>query len=216
MYRHLSVVLSAATALAALGLSGCSPSQPKIASSPVSPVAPATSSPIAVHPPTAALPAPSALTDVLSRLADPNVAGINKVNLVEGATPESAPTLDKFTNALRDNGYLPMTFAANDIAWSDKNPSNVKATIRVNTAQANNGSFTFPMEFTPFQGGWQLSRRTAEMLLALGKSPATTTPAPSPAPAPGPEPTPAPAPAPQPAPAPAPPPESGPADSPPA
>ncbi len=203
MHRHLSVALSAATAVAAVGLSGCSPSEPKVSSSTASSAVPATSSPVTA-PPTTPLPAPEALTDVLSRLADPNVPGINKVNLVEGATPESAGTLDKFTNALRDNGYLPMTFAANNIAWSDKNPSNVMATISVNTAQANNGKFTFPMEFTPFQGGWQLSRRTAEMLLALGNSPAVTTPAPSPAPAPAPAPAPQPAPAPAPAPQPAP------------
>jgi hypothetical protein len=193
MHRHLSVALSAATAVAVFGLSGCSPSEPKVSSSAASSAIPATSSPVAA-PPTTPLPAPETITDVLNRLADPNVPGINKVNLVEGATPESAGTLDKFTNALRDNGYLPMTFAANTIAWSDKNPSNVMATISVNTAQANNGKFTFPMEFTPFQGGWQLSRRTAETLLALGNSPAMTTPAPSLAPAP------APAPAPQPAP----------------
>ncbi|BCO83904.1 hypothetical protein MINTM011_22390 [Mycobacterium paraintracellulare] len=118
------------------------------------------------------MPPPEALTDVLARLADPNVPGDAKVSLVEGATPESAASLDKFTNALRDNGYLPMTFAANDIAWSDKNPSNVQASVAVHTAQANNANFTFPMEFAPFQGGWQLSRHTAETLLALGKSPA--------------------------------------------
>jgi len=61
------------------------------------------------------------------------------------------------------------------------------ATINVKTSQANNRNFTFPMEFTPFQGGWQLSRRTAEMLLALGNSPAPapeSTPAPAPSQAP--------------------------------
>ena len=151
-------------------------------------------------PPTAPLPPPEALTEVLNRLADPNVPGINKVSLVEGATPESAATLDKFTNALRDNGYLPMTFAANNIAWSDKNPSNVMATVSVNTPRANNGKFTFPMEFTPFQGGWQFSRRTAEMLLALGNSPSATAPPPSSPPSPAPVPPPAPAPPPPPAP----------------
>jgi hypothetical protein len=135
---------------------------------------------IVAAPPTAPLPAPQALIDVLNRLADPNVPGTDKVSLVADATPESAGTLDKFVSALRDNGYLPMTFAANNIAWSDKNPSNVMATISVKTSQANNRNFTFPMEFTPFQGGWQLSRRTAEMLLALSNSPA---PAPSQAPA---------------------------------
>ena len=178
--------------------------------------APPTSSTIVISP-TTPLPTPEALIDILTRLADPNVTGINKVSLVEGATPESAATLDKFTNALRDNGYLPMNFVAHDIAWSDKTPSNVVATIDVNTAQRANASFHFPMEFTPFQGGWQLSRRTAEMLLALGKSPAVTPPA-SPAPAPAPEPPPSPPPAPAPAPvpqlAPAPAPEPSPTPAP--
>ncbi|WP_253843019.1 hypothetical protein, partial [Mycobacterium colombiense] len=183
MHRPLLVALSAATAVAAVGLAACSSPHPKSDSSTASSLPPASSSQVAA-PVTAPLPPPEALTDVLARLADPNVPGASKVNLVEGATPESAATLDKFTNALRDNGYLPMTFNANDIAWSDKNPSNVKTTIAVHTALANNSNFTFPMEFTPFQGGWQLSRHTAEMLLALGKSPAAPT-SEAPAPPPG-------------------------------
>jgi len=195
MHRHLSAALSAATAVAAVGLSACSSSAPPVASSTTSSAESAPSNPVAASP-TAALPAPQALTDVLSRLADPNVPGINKVGLVEGATPESADTLDKFINALRDNGYLPMSFAANNIAWSDKNPSNVMVSVSVSTARTNNGNFTFPMEFTPSQGGWQLSRRTAEMLLALGNSPAATGPSPAPAPEPAPAPAPAPAPTP--------------------
>ena len=196
MPRRVFVALSAAVVAAALA--GCAHTGPKVVSSSSS-VVPVTSTPLIVAaPPTAPLPPPDALIDVLNRLADPNVPGVNKVNLVEGATPDSAGTLDKFTNALRDNGYLPMTFAANDVAWSDKNPSHVMATVAVKTAQANNGNFTFPMEFTPFQGGWQLSRRTAEMLLALGNSATGTTPSnppPSPAPAPAPAPPPAPPPA---------------------
>ncbi|OMC48262.1 hypothetical protein [Mycobacterium sp. IS-1264] len=182
MHRNPSVALSAAIAVAAIGLAGCSHKEPKVASSSPSAPVPAASSPVIVAPPTAPLPPPEALTEVLNRLADPNVPGINKVSLVEGATPESAATLDKFTNALRDNGYLPMTFAANNLAWSDKNPSDVMATVSVNTPRANNGKFTFPMEFTPFQGGWQLSRRTAETLLALGNSPSDTAPPPGPTP----------------------------------
>ena len=200
MRRRLAVALSTAV-LAALGLSGCSTTESK--TSPASSTLPASSSPVAVTP-TAALPPPEALTDVLNRLADPNVPGVNKLNLVEGTTPESAATLDKFTNALRDNGYLPMTFAANDIAWSDKNPSDVAATVSVNTAGSSNGGFTFPMEFAPYQGGWQLSRRTAEMLLALGNSAEPTPPPSSPPPSPAPPPPPAPEQAPPPAPAPAP------------
>jgi hypothetical protein len=193
MRRNLFVTLSAATSVAALMLCGCSHSQPKLPASATSSAVHATSSPLVVAaPPTAPLPAPDALIDVLNRLADPNVPGINKVNLVEGATPESAATLDKFTNALRDNGYLPMTFAADNIAWSDKNPSNVMTTVSVHTPRGNNGAFTFPMEFAPYQGGWQLSRRTAEMLLALGNSPAPTATPPGAAPSPAPPPEPAP------------------------
>lgn len=213
MRRHLSATLSAATVLAAVGISGCSShQQPRIASS-VPAAAPATSSTVVISP-TTPLPPPEALTDILTRLVDPKIPGINKVSLVEGATPESADGLDKFTNALRDNGYLPINFVAHDIAWSDKTSSDVVASIDVNTAQPANASFRFPMEFTPFQGGWQLSRRTAEMLLALGKPPAVAPPA-SPAPAPAPEPAPAPPPAQQPAPAPVPGPETGPTPSPP-
>ena len=176
MRRHAVVLLGAAAIVAAAGLSGCS-GGPKVDAGAASSEAIATPSPVG-SPPAAPLPPPEALTDVLGRLADPNVPGSNKVGLVEGATPESAATLDKFSNALRDNGYLPMTFVAKDIAWSDKNPSNVTATVTVNTAQAKNRVFTFPMEFTPAQGGWQLSRKTADMLLALNSS----SPSPSPTP----------------------------------
>ena len=199
MDRRLIIAVSAAAVVAALGLSGCSSGDSKNSSSAAESAAPAASSPLAA-PPAAPLPPPEALTDVLSRIADPNVPGINKVNLIEGATPESAATLDTFTNALRDNGYQPMTFVADNIAWSDKNPSDVMATITVKAAHANNGAFTFPMEFTPTQGGWQLSKRTAETLLALGNSPAITTPASTPAPAPAPSSAPTEAPAPSPAP----------------
>jgi hypothetical protein len=194
MRRNFAVVISAATAAAVLGISGCSSNESKTSSSVPSSAA-ATSSPPA-PPPAAPLPPPEALTDVLSRLADPNVPGVSKLNLIEGATPDSAATVDKFTNALRDNGYQPVTFVVDNIAWSDKNPSDVMATITVRTARANNGVFTFPMEFTPFQGGWQLSKRTAQTLLDLGSSPGMTTPAQSRAPAP----TGAPAPAAPPAP----------------
>jgi hypothetical protein len=201
MLRNLSVTLSAAAAVAVMGLAGCMHNGPKVVSSPSSTVHAPSSSLIIAAPPTTPLPAPEALIDVLNRIADPNVPAINKMNLVEGVTPEGADKLDKFTAALRDNGYLPMTFAADNIAWSDKHPSNVMATINVNTSQANNRKFTFPMEFTPCpppQGGWQLSRQTAEMLLALGNSPAPTPPALGPAP--GPAPTQAPSQAPSPSP----------------
>ncbi|RFD23843.1 hypothetical protein MUBE_14935 [Mycobacterium uberis] len=178
--RTLLTALSATAAVVVLGFTGCTHSHSSTSSSAVPSILPSISSPIAT-PPATALPTPETLTDVLSRLADPNIPGIDKVSLIEGATLDSAVTLDKFSSALRDNGYLPITFVANNITWSDKNPSDVLATISVNTAQANNDVFSFPMEFTPFpppQQGWQLSKLTAEMLLEFGNSSGLTSPAP--------------------------------------
>lgn len=213
MHRQLTVALCATATVAALGLSGCSPGESRVARSGGPSVLPTISTAFA-EPPAAPLPPPEAITDVLGRLVDPNVPGTNKVGLIEGATSESAPTIDKFTNALRDNGYMPMTFTASNMAWSDKNPTDVMATIAVNSTRGNTGIFNFPMEFTPFQGGWQLSKQTADMLLALGNSastPAQAPPAPSQAPAPAPT---APAPASDPAPAPSPGPPETPGPSP--
>lgn len=124
------------------------------------------------------MPAPEALTDVLYRLADPAVPGIEKLNLVEGATPDKAVVIDRFATALRDGGYAPMTFDATNIAWSGRDPSDVVATINVTPANPEAGGFSFPMEFTPYEEGWQLSERTAGMLLAFGNSPAETAPKP--------------------------------------
>jgi hypothetical protein len=203
MHRLLRTALSTATVVAAFGLVGCSRSEP-VSSPSAEPTVPTTTSEVAAVP-VAPLPAPDALTAVLARLADPAVPGTEKLNLVEGATPDSAAKLDKFSNALRDGGYLPLTFTANDLAWSDKNPSNVMATVSVNTAQPNRGVFTFPMEFTPsaaVTGGWQLSKRTADMLLALNNSQSPSPPAVTPPAAPAPTESPSPAPAPAPAPAP--------------
>jgi hypothetical protein len=217
MHRHLTVAVCAAVAAAALGLSGCSPGESKVATS----GGPSALSPISsgiADPATAPLPPPEAITGVLGRLVDPSVPGADKVGLIEGATSDSAPTIDKFTNALRDNGYMPMTFTATNMAWSDKNPTDVMATIGVNSTRGNSGIFNFPMEFTPFQGGWQLSKQTADMLLALGNSSSTppppAAPGQAPAPAPGPPPATGPAPAPAPAPSPGPTATPGPSPSP--
>ncbi|TGD86382.1 hypothetical protein BayCH28_17940 [Mycolicibacterium sp. CH28] len=169
--RHaLSAVLSAATIVAALGLSGCSDhGESKSTQGPIE-----QSSAVALAPPpanTAALPAPEALTDVLYRLADPAVQGTDKLALVEATTPDDAATIDKFAAALRDGGFTPLTFTADEIRWSDRRAGDALATVNVTTSNAANpGGFTFPMEFHPIGGGWQLSRETADMLLAFGNA----------------------------------------------
>ena len=193
MHRHLSLALCAAAVVATFGLAGCWHREPKVplASSP-SPV-PVASSPVVQAPPkspTAPLPPPEALTAVLNRLADPQVLAGKKLGLVEGATPDNVVTLDKFTNALRDNGYLPLTLVAKDVAWSEANPSNVRSTVTITTAKGV--KFTFPMEFTPNQGAWQLSLRTAEMLMGLGDSSTAQSPPRNPAAPPAAIPAPAP------------------------
>lgn len=158
--------------VAGLGLSGCSPApQPGQAAMPVT-VSP--SQPAAPAPPPAAAPLPpaDALTDVMYRLADPAVPGPAKLILVAGSSAPDAAVLDRFAAALRDGGFNPATFTATDIRWSQTPPGDVVATITVTTANpAEPAAFTFPMEFTPApDGGWQLTRDTAEMLFAFGNS----------------------------------------------
>ncbi|OBA84864.1 hypothetical protein A5662_04785 [Mycobacteriaceae bacterium 1482268.1] len=123
----------------------------------------------AVAPPDSSpLPAPEALIDVLTRLSDPAVPGADKTALVELATAGDAAALDKFGKALADNGALPLTFAATDLKWSETDAGNVVATVNVTTANQPPGTFTFPMEFTPVRDGWQLTRKTADLLLEFG------------------------------------------------
>ena len=112
----------------------------------------------------------------MARLADPNIPGAEKVGLVEHATADDATALDRFGRALRDGGYLPVTFEATDLTWSQDNKGNVLTNVVVKTANQQGGDFTFPMEFSPIQGSWQLTRQTADMLLQLGQDPARPTP----------------------------------------
>jgi hypothetical protein len=134
---------------------------------------------VAAARPAAPLPPPEALTGVLYRLADPAVPGTEKLSLVEGATADNAVAFDKFATALLDGGYAPMTFEATGIAWSDRDPADVVANVNVTTPNRNVHGFSFPMEFKPYQGGWQLSQQTADMLLAFGASPVGAGPTPT-------------------------------------
>lgn len=168
MYRRLTTVLSAATIVAALGLSGCSGDEHGASSA----TEPPPSAPIisTASAQSAPLPAPEALTGVLYRLADPSVPGAAKLNLVEGATADNAAVLDQFATGLLNGGYAPMKFDARDLKWSDRDPANVVATVEVSSPTPGVAKFSFPMEFKPYQQGWQLSARTAEMLLAFSSA----------------------------------------------
>jgi hypothetical protein len=166
MRRGLTAVLSTAAVAAVLGLPGCSNDEDN--SSPQT-AAPSTSaSPrVAAAPQVAPLPAPDALAGVLYRLADAAVPGPQKLNLVEGATPESAGVFDQFANALINGGYTPVKFDVRDVNWSDRDPVDVVANVDVSSSAPRGPRFAFPMEFKPYQGGWQLSARTADVLLAF-------------------------------------------------
>lgn len=122
------VVLAAGAAVFAL--SACSSSSDK--ASPTSSSAPQStaSSAAAAAAPDHPLPDPAALTDVLNRLADPNLPGAEKVTAVQGATPEQ---LDKFTKAIGDAGFSPLSFTVKDPKWSTETPGDVEAVVTINS-----------------------------------------------------------------------------------
>jgi uncharacterized lipoprotein YbaY len=171
--RSRAAVLGAVTLVAALGLSGCSDDK----SSAPSPTAFTPSSPPTVSPTEtgAPLPPPTALTDLMSRLADPNVPGPDKVGLIQDGTPADAAALDRFGKALRDSGYAPLTFEAADLTWAQDQPGNVMANITIKASGTQAGrDLEFPMEFSPQQDSWQLTRQTTDLLLQMGQQPTAT------------------------------------------
>lgn len=146
----------------AVALSGCAAdreSRPADASA----VPPAAPPGLAVPPDPGPLPPPEALTDVLYRLADPAVPGNGKLGLVAGATTSDAAALDGFAAALRDGGFAPLTVSAADLGWADT-AGDVRAVVTMSGPQPSD-EFRFPLEFHPHDGGWQLSRETADLLL---------------------------------------------------
>jgi len=127
----------------------------------------------------APLPPAADLAKVLYQLGDPGVPGSQKLNLVEGATPENAAVFDQFAAALLNGGFAPMKVDVRDVAWSDRDPADVVANVDVSSPNPRGPRFAFPMEFTPIRGGWQLSARTADVLLAYSPAqavPSATTP----------------------------------------
>ncbi|WP_081343679.1 MULTISPECIES: hypothetical protein [Mycobacteroides] len=192
MARHLQLAVVAAGA-AVLALTACSSSNDKAAPASASATQPASSAAAAAvpnHP----LPDPAVLTDVLNRLADPNLPGAEKITAVQGATPEQ---LDKFTKAIGDAGFSPLSFTVKDPKWSTETQGDVEAVVTINSPSPKMGGFAVPMSFSPEGESWKLSKRTSDLLLKTGTSLAgTATPHEAPpAGAPAPE-TPAPAPTP--------------------
>jgi hypothetical protein len=168
MGRRLTAVLSTAAIAAVLGVPGCSKGEDNASPETTAPSTSASASAsVAAGPQVAPLPAPDALAAVLYRLADAAVPGTQKLNLVEGATPESAAVFDQFATALINGGYTPVKFDVRDVNWSDRDPADVVANVDISSTNSHGPRFGFPMEFKPYQGGWQLSARTADVLLAF-------------------------------------------------
>lgn len=175
MPRPLTAVVSAVSIVGALSLSGCSADEHS-APSPTEPPPSASTTATAARQ-VAPLPSPDDLAKVLYQLGDPGVPGSQKLNLVEGATPDNAAVFDQFATALLNGGFTPMKVDVRDLGWSDRDPADVVANVNVSSPNPRGPRFSFPMEFTPYQGGWQLSARTADVLLAFGAgqpAPATT------------------------------------------
>jgi len=140
-------------------------------------------------PPGAPLPAPTALSDVMNRLADSNVPGAEKTGLIESPVPGDAAALDTWGQALRQNGYDPVTFEARDLRWVQGASDKISAVVSLKTANPQAGDFSYPMEFILTAGSWQLARRSADELLGADSpqaSPATPPPAVPPPPPPAP------------------------------
>ena len=175
MRRSRTAVLGAVTLVAALGLSGCSDDKiPAPSPTPLPLSQPATVPPSPTET-GAPLPPPTALTDLMSRLADPNISGPDKVSLIQNGTPDDAAALDRFGKALRDSGYAPLTFEATDLTWAQDQPGNVIANITIKAGGPQAGKdLEFPMEFSPQQDSWQLTRQTTDLLLQMGPQPTAT------------------------------------------
>ena len=186
MRRTPSAVLSAVTAVAALSVCGCAGPAAMPPTAATAPAAPTVAAPPADLGPR---PAPEALAAVLYRLADAGIPGPDKLALIQTTTPADTAALDAFGTALRDGGFAPITISASDIRWSEPHRGHVLATITITGADpVDAGEFALPMEFQPGAGGWQLTRETADMLLAFGNArtdPVVGDPPGPPAPAPG-------------------------------
>ncbi|RWA23574.1 hypothetical protein MBRU_01740 [Mycolicibacterium brumae DSM 44177] len=166
------MILSAATVVAAFGLSGCHSSTPPAAE-------PTTTVSVAADP-RAPLPAPEVLTAVLLRLSDPAVPGNQKLSLIDGSTAGDAAALEGLTKAMADNHVLPLTVEASDLAWVDGQDKTVTATVTITpSGDKYDKPFSYPMEFVDSGYGWRLSRKTADLLLTSAGDAAATGPEPT-------------------------------------
>lgn len=114
------------------------------------------------------VPTSAQLTDVLNRLADPDVSFADKGNLVQGGISGlEAHVADKRLKKAAKNGDLPLSFNVTNIQPAA--PGSATADVAVSGPKLTSPvsqSVTFVN-----QGGWVLSRSSAmELLQAAGQS----------------------------------------------
>ncbi len=143
MRRSLAAVLSTAAIAAVLGLPGCSSDEDDASPTSAQASTSASMGPTAA-PQAAPLPPPQALAGVLSRLADASVPGPQKLNLVEGATPESAGVFDQFANALINGGFAPVKFDVRDVELVRPGPRRRAGQRRRQLNQCEGSAFRVP------------------------------------------------------------------------
>jgi hypothetical protein len=174
--QGLAKALSAATLVAAFGVSGCSADNAHVPP-PNQQATPSTTG-VVPAPSAAPLPAPDALTGVLYRLADTSIPAEQKLGLVQYSTPDDVAAFGNFGQALQDGGFKSLTVQATDLSWAST-PGDVLAAVTLGSADDPAKTFSFPMEFNPVRDTWQLTRRTADQLLQLGSSASPTQPTPT-------------------------------------
>lgn len=86
--------------------------------------------------------------------------------MVQYGTVDDQPALANFGTALSASGFDSLTVQATDLTWAGES-GDVVATVTIGSSNPQVKPFTYPMEFIPNRGTWQLSRRTAEQLLPL-------------------------------------------------
>jgi hypothetical protein len=182
-----AAILSAVAIAAALGLGACgTESEQKQPEAATETAPPTVGDQVPSGPPVAPLPPPTALADVMNRIADSNVPGADKTALIDSAAPGDAAAMDKFGQALTQNGYTPLTFDARDLRWVQGTPDTVSAVISLKSANPQAGDFSYPMDFIHTDNTWQLARASADELLQPDADASQTPSAPSPLPPPAP------------------------------